>query len=201
MILKEKWITECMYPKFHRFGIRRVLGSNLAEPGEPRPRPMPTPTTTPLSGWVLICAVSAEPSALLAPCLFVGVALGREHIRSGQGYAGRHRFGLRWCSVFRFAPTLNTIRPSLRIRPPPLPPSLLCPLGRLTDRAVFGTATQSQAYLCGVGKALRLACSLLAPCLFVGVAPRSGHIRLGQATQGGTRFGLMVVQRSGFAQH
>lgn len=42
---------------FHRFGIGRGLGSNLAEPGEPRPRPIPTPTTTPLSGWVLTCAV------------------------------------------------------------------------------------------------------------------------------------------------
>ena len=64
MILQKILITKCMYPKFHRFGIRRVLGSNLAEPGEPRPRPMPTPTTTPLSGWVLTFAVSAKPSAL-----------------------------------------------------------------------------------------------------------------------------------------
>ena len=71
MILQKILITECMYPKFHRFGIRRVLGSNLAEPGEPRPRPMPTPTTTPLSGWVLTCAVWAKPSALLAPCLLL----------------------------------------------------------------------------------------------------------------------------------
>lgn len=68
MIIMEILIIEGVYPTFHRFGIRRVLGSNLAEPGEPRPRPMPTPTTTPLSGWVLTCAVSAEPSALLAPC-------------------------------------------------------------------------------------------------------------------------------------
>ena len=100
MILKKILITECMYPKFHRFGIRRVLGSNLAEPGEPRPRPMPTPTTTPLSGWVLTCAVWAKPSALLAPCLFVGVALGREHMRSG--YKLRRaalRFGLMVFSV------------------------------------------------------------------------------------------------------
>ena len=57
MILKKKWIIECMFPTFHRFGIGRVLVSNLAEPGEPRPRPMPTPTTTPKSGWVLTCAV------------------------------------------------------------------------------------------------------------------------------------------------
>ena len=54
---KEDFDNRMYVPKFHRFGIRRVLGSNLAEPGEPRPRPMPTPTTTPLSGWVLTCAV------------------------------------------------------------------------------------------------------------------------------------------------
>ena len=68
MILKKKWIIECMYSKFHRFGIGRVLVSNLAKPGEPRPRPMPTPTTTPKSGWVLTCAVWAAPSALLPSC-------------------------------------------------------------------------------------------------------------------------------------
>ena len=64
MILQKILIIECMYPTFHRFGIGRVLVSNLAKPKEPRPRPIPTPTTTPLSGWVLTFAVSAKPSAL-----------------------------------------------------------------------------------------------------------------------------------------
>ena len=94
MILQKILITECMYPKFHRFGIRRVLGSNLAEPGEPRPRPMPTPTTTPLSGWVITCAVWAKPSALLAPCLllacsWVSPSVGSTFVRA-TSYAGRH---------------------------------------------------------------------------------------------------------------
>ena len=65
MILQKILITKCMYPTFHRFGIGRVLVSNLAKPKEPRTRPIPTPTTTPLSGWVLTFAVWAKPSALL----------------------------------------------------------------------------------------------------------------------------------------
>ena len=83
-------ITECMYPTFHRFGIGRALGSNLAEPGEPRPRPIPTPTTTPLSGWVLTFAVWAKPSALLA--------------RGCRPRSGAHAFGLQasqGCTPFR----------------------------------------------------------------------------------------------------
>ena len=52
---------------------------------------------------------------------------------------------------------------------------------------------QSQAYLCGVGKALRLACSMLAPCLFVGVALGREHIRSGyKLRRAALRFGLMV---------
>ena len=68
MILKKKWIIEYMHPTFHRYGTRRVLVYNLAEPGETRPRLVPTPTTTPISGWVLTYAVSAKPSTLFAPC-------------------------------------------------------------------------------------------------------------------------------------
>ena len=94
MIIMEILIIEVVYPTFHRFGIGRALSSNLAEPGEPRPRPIPTPTTAPLSGWVLTCAVSAEPSALLAPCLllacsWVSPSVGSTYVRA-TSYAGRH---------------------------------------------------------------------------------------------------------------
>ena len=59
--------------------------------------------------------------------------------------------------------------------------------------------------MCGVGKALRFACSLLAPCLFVGVALGREHIRSGyKLRRAALRFGLMafsVPLRSNTERH
>ena len=154
-------IIEDVYPTFHRFGIGRALGSNLAEPGEPRPRPIPTPTTTPLSGWVITCAVWAKPSALLVRG---GLARSGALPFAQRSYAGQHYVSEVEVDRLRYAQTdhlhlLHSASALLRCA------SLsIAPPRSLDQKAVFGTATQSQAFMCGVGKALRLACSLLAPC-------------------------------------
>ena len=79
---------------------------------------------------------------------------------AGQHYApGGERSGLRFAqpstiTALRFAAALLRCA-SLSIAPP----------RSLDQKAVFGTATQSQDYLCGVGFALRLASILpIAPC-------------------------------------
>ena len=79
---------------------------------------------------------------------------------AGQHYApGGERSGLRFAqpstiTALRFAAALLRCA-SLSIAPP----------RSLDQKAVFGTATQSQDYLCGVGCALRLASILpIAPC-------------------------------------
>ena len=132
--------------------------------------------------------------SLLALCLFVGGALGREHIRSG--YKLRRaalRFGLMVFSVplrsnIEHYQTSTTLQPSYAFALSPMPPRSLD-----RNKAVFGTAAQSQDFLCGVGYAVRLACSLLALCLFVGGALGREHIRSGyKLRRAALRFGLMV---------
>ena len=94
------------------------------------------------------------------PCLFVGVALGREHMRSGSRLRrAALRFGLMACSVSLRSntarhKTFTTLQPSYAFALSPVPPRSLD-----RNKAVFGTATQSQDFLCGVGYAVRLVCS------------------------------------------
>ena len=57
----------------------------------------------------------------------------------------------------RYAQSDHCHAPTLRSCPPPPCFPLSAPPRSLGQKAVFGTATQSQDYLCGVGKALRLA--------------------------------------------
>ena len=131
--------------------------------------------------------------SLLAPCLFVGGALGREHLRSGYKLRraalrfGLMVFGVPLRSNTEHHQTSTTLQPSYAF-------ALYCaPRSLDRNKAVFGTAAQSQAYLCGVGKAFRLACSLLAPCLFVGGALGREHLRSGyKLRRAALRFGLMV---------
>ena len=143
MIIKKILIIECMFPTFHHYGTRRVLVSNLAVPGEPRPRLVPTPTTTPLSGWVLTCAVWATPSALLAPCLLVACSwvarsVGSTSVRSAPLRMAELRYGgwLRWTSL---RSDHRSHAPTLRIRHPPLSFTLSVPPRSLDQKAVFGT--------------------------------------------------------------
>ena len=136
---------------------------------------------------LVICAVWASPSALLPSpysplqdfgggrppprgcrhtalkiiaCLLLGDSLGRERCRSFS-IATQGSTTLRSVAMnrLRYAQSDHCHAPTLRSCPPPLCFTFSAPPRSLDQKAVFGTATQSQDYLCGVGFALRLVCS------------------------------------------
>ena len=99
----------------------------------------------------------------LSPSAWRSRSVGSTSVRSASLRMAELRSGgwMRWTSLrsdHRIHP------PTLRIRHPPLSFTLSVHPPSLGQRAVSGTATQSRAFLCGVGYALRLPPSSLPPC-------------------------------------